>query len=63
MCLDLLHAESTFEPIWAMREKLITAFGELWVIPPTGLIQMKRMRFSNQDKADIERLEQRINES
>jgi len=54
--LDLLLVTPTVESVWKGRQKVEWEAGELWVVSRQGLIELKRIRGSTQDMADIERL-------
>jgi len=46
----------TVDSVWKGRQKAEWEVGELWVVSRQGLIELKRIRGSTQDMADIERL-------
>lgn len=56
--LDLLLAKGALAPIFALRERVEYDGQSIRVLNPAGLIQMKRLRASPQDLADIHALEQ-----
>lgn len=53
LVLDLIFVTSEIETVWNTREILHWEFGDLPVVSPEGLIQMKRIRGSGQDQDDI----------
>lgn len=55
--LDLILVTPSIEPIWEQRQELEWLAGELWVLSRAGLIDLKKIRSSAQDRADIEMLE------
>ena len=54
--LDLLLVTPAVESVWNDRQKVEWEAGDLWVVSRQGLIELKRIRGSTQDMADIERL-------
>lgn len=56
LSLDMLLVTPQLVDIWREREIVQWEGGELVVIPPAGLIQLKQLRNSAQDLADIEAL-------
>lgn len=60
MVLDLILAEGEpLKRIFQARERLDWDDLALWVVSRAGLIELKRLRNSAQDRADIEKLEDR----
>ena len=62
LLLDLILVTSALEETWAQRVSVEWEYGLLRVVSPEGLIRMKQLRDSLQDRADIEAL-QRVAES
>jgi len=58
LSVDLLVVTRELEPAWAGRVRVGWEYGELPVVSRTGLIQMKRLRGSGQDRDDIRSLEE-----
>lgn len=58
LMLDLLHVTDTLNCFWETRQLVQSAFGQLWVVSRDGLIGLKSIRMSSQDRADIERLKE-----
>ena len=56
LTLDLLLVNANLEPVWASRERVLTAGGDVWVVSRAGLIEMKAWAGREQDLADIRRL-------
>jgi hypothetical protein len=54
--LDFILVTPTNQPVWDSRLNAEWKFGQLTIVTREGLIQMKRLRNSGQDIADIERL-------
>lgn len=63
LVLDLLHVTPPLTRLWGERQTVESEFGPLWVISRDGLIEMKTLRGSKQDQADIERLKELNDES
>lgn len=55
--LDLIVVGPLTDAVWQTRRKVEDERGPVWVVSPDGLLQMKRLRGSKQDLADIERIE------
>ncbi|MGH9669326.1 MAG: hypothetical protein ACRD3A_04360 [Terriglobales bacterium] len=51
--LDLVLATGVLLPLFEGRQQLPWADGTLWVLSRDGMIQMKSLRGSEQDRADI----------
>jgi hypothetical protein len=56
LTLDLLIVTPQLADVWAGRRRLDWEGGALWVVSREGLAALKRLRGSDQDIADIERL-------
>ena len=56
--LDLLPVTPELEPVWGSRTRVEWDVGDLWVVSREGLVALKRLRGSGQDRDDIERLEE-----
>lgn len=56
LMLDLLHVSAPLKPFWTQRRAVQSELGEIWVVSREGLIDLKMLRGSKQDQADIERL-------
>jgi hypothetical protein len=56
LTLDLLLVNENLEAVWASRERVSTARGDVWVVSRAGLIDMKVWAAREQDLADIRRL-------
>ena len=54
--IDLLIVNENLEPVWALRERVPTERGDVWVVLRRGLIDMKAWAAREQDLADIRRL-------
>lgn len=63
LMVDLLPVTPALRPAWESRQQVETEHGMLWVVSAQGLIEMKSLRASTQDCADIERLRELQNES
>ena len=63
LVLDLLVVTDKTKKIWQMRKEVSWEKGTLPVISPEGMIGLKTMRNTGQDKDDIEHLKGLINES
>jgi hypothetical protein len=61
--VDLLHGAGALKSAFQQRQKVQSEFGVLWVLPANALIEMKQLRGSKQDIADIENLKDLTNES
>ena len=55
--LDLLLVSPVLHDVWDTRERLFWEGGRVTVVSKDGLIRMKSLRSSGQDRDDIERLE------
>jgi hypothetical protein len=58
LMLDLLLVTPACEDVWAGRQHLRWQDRDLWVVSREGLIALKMLRMSDQDRLDIERLRQ-----
>jgi hypothetical protein len=56
--LDLLLVTEKTRPAWESRQNLEWEGRSLWAVSRQGLIALKQLRLSSQDKADIEKLEE-----
>lgn len=54
--LDFLFVNPHLEHIWKSRHPVLWEGGTLWVVSREGLIALKEMRGSGQDRDDIHRL-------
>jgi hypothetical protein len=59
LSLDLVLVTPALEPVWEDRERVEWEEGPLSVVSRGGLIRMKRLRDSGQDRDDIRTLEGR----
>jgi hypothetical protein len=57
LSLDVLLVTPAIESAWRGRERVRWEQGDLWVVSRRGLVSLKRLRGSGQDRDDIERLE------
>lgn len=57
LSLDLLLVTPAIEPVWNERVRVRWEQGELWVVSRAGLVRLKRLRGSGQDRDDIQWLE------
>jgi hypothetical protein len=57
LSLDLLVVTPAIEPAWNDRVRVRWDGGELWSVSRLGLIRLKQLRGSGQDRDDIGRLE------
>ena len=62
LVLDLLLVTPATLEIWRSRQRLPWERGDLSVVSPQGLIELKSMRQSGQDQDDIEHLRRIFNE-
>ena len=62
LVLDMLLVTPPVRPVWETRQRVSWEGGELPVVSPQGLIQLKSMRGSGQDRDDIEHLRSMIDE-
>ena len=62
LALDMLLVTPQIKPIWEKRQQLRWERGEIPVVSPEGLIQLKSMRGSGQDQDDIQHLREMIDE-
>jgi len=58
LTLDLLLVDRNLESVWTSRERVRTERGDVWVVSRAGLIQMKAWAGREQDRADIQRLQE-----
>ncbi len=56
LVLDLMLVTELLEEVWGTRQQVDWDFGKLWVVDRAGLIRLKTLRDSPQDRADLERL-------
>jgi hypothetical protein len=59
LMLDLLVVTSKTQRAWESREELELEHGRLFVVSKTGLIALKSLRGSGQDKEDIRQLKKK----
>jgi hypothetical protein len=57
LSLDLLLVTPAIASVWNDRVRVRWEHGELWVVSRPGLIRLKRLRGSGQDRDDIQWLE------
>lgn len=57
LSLDLLLVTPVLEEVWRTRLQVEGEQGSVWVVSRAGLITLKRLRGSGQDRDDIQRLE------
>ena len=62
LVLDMLLVTPPVRLVWETRRRVSWEGGELPVVSPQGLIQLKSMRGSGQDRDDIEHLRSMIDE-
>lgn len=62
MVLDLILVTTQTQEVWDNRRRLEWVAGTLSVVSPQGLITLKSMRGSGQDRDDIERLRSILDE-
>lgn len=60
--LDMLLVTPEIKAVWKSRQRLKWDNGELPVVSPEGLIQLKSLRKSGQDQDDIKHLRKMIHE-
>ena len=56
LSVDLILAEDEMKPVWESRQKVKLEQGDLTVVSREGLIDLKQLRGSKQDLADIDHL-------
>ena len=62
LVLDLLLVTPEISAVWDSRQRVEWDRGELWVASREGLIALKRLRNSGQDRDDIENLKEGLDE-
>ena len=62
LMLDMLLLTPEIREVWEAKQILAWEKGDLSVVSPKGLIQLKSMRMSGQDQDDIQNLKKLINE-
>ena len=62
LMLDMILLTPEIREVWKTKQILTWENGNLPVVSPKGLIQLKSMRMSGQDHDDIENLKKLINE-
>ncbi len=62
LILDLLLVTPEIHDVWESRKEVLWEGGSLTVVSPEGLIRLKSIRRSGQDKDDIEHLRDLIDE-
>ncbi len=62
LMLDMLLSTPEIREVWESKQLLSWDQGDLPVVSPRGLIQLKSMRLSGQDQDDIKNLESIIDE-
>jgi len=62
LVLDMLLVTPQIKAVWETRQRLPWERGEITVVSPEGLIQLKTMRGSGQDQDDIQHLQEMLNE-
>jgi len=62
LVLDMLLATPEMEDVWKTRRRVEWEHGSIPVVSPEGLIRMKSLRSSGQDRDDIEHLKRLIDE-
>jgi len=63
LVLDILLVTSETRHVWETRQKVLWENGEIPVVSPEGLIELKSMRGSGQDQDDIKHLRRIIDEN
>lgn len=63
LMLDILLLTPEIKEVWETKQFLFWDQGKLPVVSPEGLIKLKSMRLSGQDRDDIKNLENLIDES
>lgn len=63
LVLDVIMVSELTDAAWQTRRQITTAFGQVTVVSPAGLIHLKSLRNSAQDQADIARLSELNDES
>lgn len=58
LSLDLLLVTPALEDVWADRTRIGWERGEIWTVSRTGLVRLKSLRGSGQDRDDIKRLQE-----
>ena len=56
LIVDLLHATRSLEQVWDGRQRLPWEHGSISTVSREGLIALKRLRGSGQDRDDIDKL-------
>ncbi len=62
LVLDMLLVTPQINAVWEKRQRLPWERGDIPVVSPEGLIQLKLMRGSGQDQDDIQHLREMMNE-
>lgn len=63
LMLDMLLVTPEMEAVWKSRQRVSWEGGELPVVSPRGLIELKSKRLSGQDQDDIMNLRSILNEN
>lgn len=63
LSLDLLLVTPEIRDVWDARVKADWEGGELSVVSRSGLIELKKLRFSAQDQADISALQEGVGDA
>ena len=58
LTIDLLLVTPALTEVWASRTRVESGQASIWVVSRAGLIELKSLRGSTQDLADIERLKE-----
>ena len=56
LMVDLLHVTPALERVWRSRRRIAWDHGAIATVSRAGLVALKRLRGSGQDRDDIERL-------
>ena len=56
LSIDFLMVTPELTDVWQGRERVSWEAGQLWVVSRAGMIRLKTLRGSGQDRADIEAL-------
>ena len=56
LSVDFLLVTQDLKEIWSDRQKIALEEGSVWVVSKTGLISLKEIRNSAQDREDIQKL-------
>jgi hypothetical protein len=63
LSLDLLLVTPRIQEVWDGRQELDWEGGKIWVVSRRGLVSLKALRDSGQDRDDIQKIQEELDEN